>query len=254
MPATGANGRHRMIVRLAGAAIAFAITWSTPVGAEVRLSGEAGANYRIQVMSWWEIPYRTVVRQKYDFSCGSAALATLLTFHYERPTPEKATFTEMWKNGDKETIRKVGFSMFEMKTYLSSLGLRAEGYRVGREGLAKMNRPAIVLVDLKGFKHFVVVKGVRRGRVLVGDPMLGLTEYDIEDFAKIWNGIALMVVAKESDEPHRFNLANDWGPWATAPLEDGALHVAATDFTSHLPPSYQLSPQILLDVNVGTVD
>ena len=56
-------------------AIAAALLGSAaPAMAEVRLSGEAGGNYRVQVMSWWDIPFRSVVRQQYDFSCGSAAV------------------------------------------------------------------------------------------------------------------------------------------------------------------------------------
>lgn len=232
---------------------ALGVLASSPAPAEVRFSGEAGGNYRVAVMSWWEIPYRSVIRQQYDFSCGSAAVATLLTFHFDRPTPERAVFASMWKNGDQATIRKVGFSMFEMKTYLATRGIEAQGFRLGEAGLKKLTRPAIVLLNLKGFKHFVVVKGVRKNRVVVGDPMLGLNEYSLEDFAKVWNGIALMVPPRDGSMHQEFNLANDWGPWSTAPMEDGALRVAADDFMSHLPPSYQITPQILLDVHVGTV-
>ncbi len=241
----------RAAMRLAGLAALVAIS-SQPAAAQVRLSSEAGAHYTVDVMSWWELPFRSIIRQQYDFSCGSAAVATLLTYHYDRPTPEKAAFAQMWKTGDQKAIRKVGFSMFDMKGYLQSAGLRAEGIRLGKTGLVKLSRPAIVLLDLKGFKHFVVVKGVRNGRVLVGDPMLGLNQYALDDFMKVWNGIGLMIFAK--DESPGFNLAGDWGPWSRAPMEGGAMHIAADDFTTHLPPSYQMTPQILLDVDVGTVD
>ncbi len=240
------------VTRAASAALGAALFWASPAAAEVRLSGEAGGNYRVAVMSWWEIPYRTVVRQQFDFSCGSAAVATLLTYHYDKPTPERAAFAQMWKSGDQAAIRKIGFSMLDMKSYLRSAGLRAEGYRLGEKGLLRIKRPAIVLLDLKGYKHFVVVKGVHNGRVLVGDPMLGLNEYSLRDFMTIWNGIGLAVVPEAEAAEAEFNLASDWGPWSKAPLEGSALHVAH-DVTTHLPPSYQLAPQILLDVNVGTV-
>lgn len=232
----------------------FALSFPPPINAQVRLSGEAGGHYEVAVMSWWEIPFRSVVRQQYDFSCGSAAVATLLTYHYDRPTPERAVFATMWAGGNQELIRKVGFSMFDMKSYLTSVGLRAEGYRLGMEKLPALARPAIVLLDLNGFKHFVVVKGIRGGRVLVGDPMRGLSEYSREDFAKIWNGIALVIRPEGDSAPPAFNLASDWGPWSTAPMEEGALRIAPDDFITHLPPEYQLSPQILLSVDVGTVE
>jgi predicted double-glycine peptidase len=239
----------RVPALIASALLALCVT--NPAAAQVRLSGEAGGDYEIAVMSWWEIPYRTVVRQQYDFSCGSAAVATLLTYHYDRPTTERVPFASMWEAGNQEMIRKVGFSMLDMKKYLTSVGLKAEGYRLGMEKLDTLKKPAIVLLDLNGFKHFVVLKGVRGDRVLVGDPMRGLSEYSREDFAKIWNGIGLMVVS-DDDHPD-YNLATDWGPWSTAPMEDGAMRIAADNFATHLPPSYQISPQILLDVDVGTV-
>src|SRR3546814_6408724 len=62
---------------------------AAPAAAEVRLTGpETGGTYQLQVMTWWDIPFRSVIRQRYDFSCGSAALATLLTYHYGAPTSE----------------------------------------------------------------------------------------------------------------------------------------------------------------------
>jgi predicted double-glycine peptidase len=222
-----------------------------PASAEVRLGSEAGGPYSVNVMSWWEIPYRTVIRQQYDFSCGSAAVATLLTYHYNRPTPERVAFAAMWDKGDQKAIRKLGFSMLDMKGYLRSVGLHAEGYRLSAADLSRLKRPAVVLLTLKGFKHFVVIKGVRDGRVLVGDPMLGLNEYALSDFTKLWNGIALMIVP-EGKGPS-FNLASDWGPWAKAPLEDGALHVRASDFSNTIAQSYQITDRIVLDIPVGTV-
>ncbi|MBJ7498626.1 MAG: C39 family peptidase [Sphingopyxis sp.] len=227
---------------------------AAPAAAEVRLTGpETGSSYQLQVMTWWDIPFRSVIRQRYDFSCGSAAIATLLTYHYGAPTSETMPFRAMWEKGDREAIRKVGFSMLDMKTYLASRGYRAEGFRLTVEQLKQVKRPTIVLMNLKGFKHFVVIKGVRGDRVLTGDSVLGLNEYSLEDFGKHWNGIALAIVEGGRGRPE-FNLAGDWGPWSQAPLEeDGSLRVAVGDLTTNLPPQYQLSPQILLDVRVGTV-
>jgi predicted double-glycine peptidase len=235
--------------------VALAAGAVDPARAEVRLSREADGDYRVAVMSWWEIPFRSVVRQQHDFSCGSAAVATLLSFHYRRPTSERAVFAAMWERGDQTAIRRVGFSMFEMKTYLESVGYRVAGFRLTVDQLPRLSRPTIVLIDLNGFRHFVVVKGVRGNRVLLGDSVRGLTQYDVADFARIWNGIALAILDTPGVGAPRYDLAGDWGPWSQAPLERGneGLRVAIGDLTTSLPPSYQLTPQILLDVRVGTV-
>ncbi len=227
-----------------------------PARAEVQLQRESGGDFSVKVMTWWDIPFRSVVRQRFDFSCGSAAVATLLTHHYGRPTPEMGPFKAMWAAGDRALIRKVGFSMYDMKNHLTTLGYKAEGFKLTVDELAKVKRPVIVLIDLKGFKHFVVVKGMNNGRVLTGDSVLGLTQYSTEDFAKMWNGIVLAIVKTPDGNRGYYNLSNDWGPWSQAPLEEGndALAVSAGDLTTHLPPDYQISPTILLDVRVGTVN
>jgi predicted double-glycine peptidase len=247
--------RSRIKGAIPGAVALMLATQSASTSAEVQLSRESGGDFSVSVMSWWEIPFRTVVRQRFDFSCGSAAVATILTHHYGRPTGEQEPFKAMWAKGDKELIRKVGFSMFDMKNYLTDLGYTTEGFRLKVEDLQKIKRPMIVLLDLKGFKHFVVIKGTTKDRILTGDSVLGLTQYSTEDFGKMWNGIALAIVKTPVPQRPKYNLAGDWGPWSQAPLEEGndALAVSVGDLTSHLPPEYQLTPTILLDVRVGTV-
>ena len=122
--------RSRIRGGVLGALALLLAAQSTSTQAEVQLSRESGGDFSVSVLSWWEIPFRTVVRQRYDFSCGSAAVATILTHHYGRPTGEQEPFKAMWAKGDKELIRKVGFSMFDMKNYLTDLGYTTEGFRL----------------------------------------------------------------------------------------------------------------------------
>lgn len=236
----------RSILGLAACALA-AITPQTASSAEMAIGGGSYGYYSVNVMSWWEIPFRTVIRQRYDFSCGSAALATLLTYHYARPTNETMTFTSMWNRGDQEAIRKGGFSMLDMRNYLISTGLRAEGFRFDIEDLKKVRRPGIALLNLNGYKHFVVIKGITNSEVLVGDPMLGLKAYPIAEFAKYWNGILLAIVDTPDKRRPTFNLASDWGPWSKAPI-DAVYTDSSERLTAFLPPTYQFSPQILIDL------
>ncbi|MGI9362803.1 MAG: C39 family peptidase [Parasphingorhabdus sp.] len=227
---------------------------TSAANAEVRLTREAaGGDYFIGVMTWWDIPFRSVIRQRYDFSCGSAAVATLLTYHYDRPTVERTPFKAMWELGDKETIKKVGFSMLDMRNYLQSLGYRAEGFKLKTDQLAQVKRPVIVLLDLDGFKHFVVVKGQTEDQILVGDSVLGIKKYSAEEFEKYWNGVVLAIVDGPITKRPAYNLAGDWNPWSTAPTDQVTATSSIGDLTTHLPPLYQLTPEFLLDVRVGTV-
>ncbi|MEP3226126.1 MAG: C39 family peptidase [Parasphingorhabdus sp.] len=232
------------------------LTAFVPVAAdaEVRIARESiGGDYYVGVMTWWDIPFRSVIRQRFDFSCGSAAIATLLTYHYDRPTNERMPFKAMWDLGDKKAIKKVGFSMLDMRNYLSAIGYRAEGFKLTPDQLAQVKRPVIVLLDLDGFKHFVVVKGQSKDQVLVGDSVLGLKKYPTEEFAKYWNGIALAIVDGPIKSRPKYNLAGDWNRWSSAPTDQVSATDAIGNLTNHLPPLYQLSPEFLLDVRVGTV-
>src|SRR5215470_19450925 len=80
--------------------------------------GSFGTTATVAVKSYVARKFETVVKQRYDFSCGSAALATLLTFHYGRAVSEEQVFDAMWSVGDKANIRAKGFSLLDMKLYL----------------------------------------------------------------------------------------------------------------------------------------
>ena len=54
-----------------------------------------GASFVLPVTSLKEARFRTTVRQQYDFSCGSAALATLLSHHYDFQVTEQEIFRDM---------------------------------------------------------------------------------------------------------------------------------------------------------------
>ena len=218
--------------------------------ADVQLNTGSGAPYQVRVKSWWEIPFRSVVRQQYDFSCGSAAVATLLTYHYGHRVSERKSFSAMWQAGNQEAIRKVGFSMLEMKTFLEQIGYRVEGYQLTPAQLARLDRPSIVLLDQNGYKHFVVVKGVRGKAVMLGDPSLGLKEYSLEAFSKAWNGIALAIVSGSGEKPI-YNSPRDWDPWARAPIAGYSSPETAATISTHLPPIYQVTPEILVNTTAG---
>ncbi len=101
-----------------------------------------------------------IVRQQFDFSCGSAALATLLTYHYGMPINEAEISQEMIARGDEAQIRSAGFSLLDMRSFLARRGLRAEGVRLPLDKLAEAGVPAVALVDTNGYRHFVLLRGI----------------------------------------------------------------------------------------------
>jgi hypothetical protein len=159
-----------------------------------------------------------VVRQRYDFSCGSAALATLLRYHYDFNVGEEVAFRGMWAHGDRDQIRRVGFSLLDMKRWLSSRGIAADGYKVSLDRIATTGVPGIALIAIKNYRHFVVVKGIRNGEVLLGDPSAGVSVMPIETFKTAWNGIYFVLGDDQTLAKSRFNEGRQWSAFVRAPL------------------------------------
>lgn len=199
-------------------ALALLATPSLAQAGSVLVPGASGGGVRVNVKSMKEARFRKTVRQKYDFSCGSAALATLLTFHYEDPITEQEVFDKMFDIGDQEKIRKDGFSMLDMKKFLDDRGYASAGYKASVDQLAAVGIPAITLLNVKGYKHFVVVKGVTKTDVLVGDPAMGARVIARAEFDSMWNGLLFLIRSKKNVASNYFNGAQDWQVNEKAPL------------------------------------
>lgn len=241
-----APSRFKRLGAFAFAAAALALT--SPAMAQVRTHGEAGGSFTITVTSWRDIPFRTTVRQQYDYSCGSAALATLLRYHYGVDVNEAEIFRAMYDVGDQERIRRVGFSMLDMKRYLEGRGFAADGLRLSLDRLATLNIPAIALITHQNYRHFVVIKGLRDGRVLVGDPTFGLQTYQRADFEALWNGVVLAIRrAPEGALIPAFNRDEEWRPWSVAPMDMATGPISPSDLLREMPEIYQLRQAIELN-------
>ena len=177
-----------------------------------------GARFELAVHSLKQVRFSHTLRQKYDFSCGSAALATLLTYHYAHPVSEQQVFSAMYLHGDRNKIRKEGFSLLDMQRFLAAQGYQADGFQLPLEKLLQAGLPALVLIAEKGYHHFVVVKGIRDGRVLLGDPSRGTRALSMADFASVWVGRLLFVIHGFGNRAVRFNDAHDWRSAPVAPV------------------------------------
>lgn len=188
--------------------------------ATVDLRTPYGGSYGIRLTSLKEARFRTTVPQQYDFSCGSAAAATLLTFQYGHPVSEAEVFLAMYRDGDQDKIRREGFSLLDIRRYLLALGYQADGFELPLDKLFEEGLPAIVLLNDRGYRHFVVVKGLRNGRVLIGDPARGTRAMSRANFEQLWDNRVLFVVHNRR-EVALFNQTRDWRTAPPAPLDMG---------------------------------
>ena len=214
-----------LLLGLMGAAApAGATTTQVPLRGPLVLQTGPNDSLNFQVHTLRELKlmraFARVWHQQYDFSCGSAAVATLLTFQYDRPIDETTVFKEMYAVGDQAQIRAKGFSLLDMKRFLESRGYTADGVRSPLETLAGLGIPAIALITDHGYRHFVVVKGADKGRVLLGDPALGKRIMSRRDFEAARVGNIFFVIRSHRQLAH-FNSPLDWGGGLHEPLGVG---------------------------------
>lgn len=153
-----------------------------------------GAPYSTRITSMRDLHFTNIVRQHTDYSCGAAALATILRYGYHLDVDETVVIDGMLGVADPNIVRQRGFSMLDIKHYVELLGLRGRGYRVDVSRLRTLRVPVIVLMDIHGYRHFVVLKQVHDEQVELADPILGNRTMKVDDFMKSWPSHVLFVV------------------------------------------------------------
>lgn len=183
-------------VALSGCASSSSVTQHVWTGQLV----EGGQTYATPVRNWKDLKFVNLVRQKSDFSCGAAALATIFNYAYGKSVAEEDILVEMLEVSDAALVREKGFSLLDIKRYLATTGLTGEGYNVEYDALQHLKVPGIVLLDLQGYKHFVVLRLVDGDVVHLGDPALGNRTMTRAAFEAAWNDVVFVVVGEGYDE------------------------------------------------------
>lgn len=171
-------------------------SWTAPLGATPRPFAVLpnGALAFKSIVSLRERRFVHLVEQRTDFSCGAAAMASLLNAAYGLNLGEEDVIQSMLAESDPDLVRSQGFSMLDMKRYAATLGLRARGYRLDARRLESVKVPTIVLLDIRGYKHFVLLLRSSSDWVYIGDSVLGHKKMRLEEFAKGWNGIVFAII------------------------------------------------------------
>jgi predicted double-glycine peptidase len=153
--------------------------------------GVANLAHARMVKSLLEMRRENVVKQQWDLSCGAAALTTILNFQHQDMVTEKQVATtlmgreEYIKNPLLVNIRQ-GFSLLDLKRYADGRGYEGIGYgKLTLDDLIK-KAPIIVPVNLLGYNHFVIFRGIKGNRVLLADPAWGNRTMLVKQFENAW--------------------------------------------------------------------
>lgn len=174
----------------------------------------AGAREEVHVVSLRAQRDMGVVKQGFDYSCGAAALATLLTYGLNDPVGEDTllrALLEPLSPDQMAALQKNGLSFLDLQRLAQSRGHKAQGFRIGRDQFVKLSYPVIVFIRPHGYRHFAVFKGVRGDRVYLADPSLGNVRMPLYRFLDMWaneagQGIIFAVERKDGSWPDQFAL------------------------------------------------
>lgn len=157
------------------------------------------------VRSLIELRNDKLIRQHWDVTCGAAAVATLMTYQLGVPVSEWEATLSMLRASDVKLVRaRLGFSLLDLKRFAASRGIAAAGYGgLTLDDLVAL-APVIAPIRVRGFGHFVVVRGRSGDRLLLGDPAFGNRTMSVEAFEQAWPSHIGFVLFSPSD-PHPLN-------------------------------------------------
>ena len=166
---------------------AVALT-TTGLSAQIGIGG-SGLRVDRPLQSLKDLRDQNLVKQRFDYSCGAAALATLLRYGFGDDVTERQILTDLFNqlsDEQKRTARSVGFSLLDLQRVAQTRGYAAEGFKLEPGQLPKLGGPVIVFIEPRGYKHFAVLRGIRGDRVYLADPSRGNIRMPIHTFLASW--------------------------------------------------------------------
>jgi hypothetical protein len=141
-----------------------------------------------------------MVAQKWDVSCGAAALATILTYQFHDPVSERAVAQAMLNRTDPLRVKyRGGFSLLDLKRFAQSRGFEADGYEQMTLDHLKSSAPLIVPISSNGNAHFVVFRGAVGDRVVLADPAYGNRVMRAPEFLNSWRSGLGFIVSRRNE-------------------------------------------------------
>jgi predicted double-glycine peptidase len=156
--------------------------------------------FQQHVESWQGLKRKNVVMQAREYSCGAAALATLLRYYWDDTTATEAKYlTELAKMlTPQETADRIqnGLTLTDLRRLAVQTGYQASIGTLTFEKLTESKVPLVLGVTVQEYRHFVVFRGSDGEYVYLADPMRGNIRTPIWQFKTQWQQNAVLAVVK----------------------------------------------------------
>ena len=129
--------------------------------------------------SYLDLRYTNVIEQSNEYTCGAAAVATLLTYFYDIPVTEQdilsLVYESMRTRGEKPEQGR-GLTAYDLKEALEAEGVETKGFLVKpavlQDYFTRGGLPVIIHLT-KPEKHFEVAVGMIGDQLVIADPSWG---------------------------------------------------------------------------------
>ena len=156
----------------------FVLIWPGLPASGAELFFNQAFTESVPVTSWTAIRDQGIIKQRFDYSCGAAAVPTVL-HHFYRLEVDEATIID--KIGLKDE-----FSFADLARVMEEYSLKAVAVALDFDHLQRIAMPAIVYPDFHGEGHFSVLRGISASSVWLGDPSWGNIHMSPDRFRGTW--------------------------------------------------------------------
>jgi len=124
-----------------------------------------------------DLRYERMIGQTTWYTCGPAAVATLLSLYFGLPVSEAdALEVALAAMGEIAAVEESGVTALALKAVLEGHGIQTRGYRVTLEALADYFQRGglpVILHVTRPQLHYVLAEGLVAGQLVLADPSFG---------------------------------------------------------------------------------
>ena len=177
--------------------------------------------------SYRELRYEGVVGQTEWFTCGPAALSTLLSKYYGLENASEGELLELSvkaMEGADSNIEESGVTALALMHVANAQGVAAKGFSVTMDELKtyfESNGLPLLIHVTKPELHYVIAVGIVNDQIVLADPSFGrkIIPFSSLVYEKGFSGVVLVTSASAAANEHAKDVQDETLVWAARRLK-----------------------------------